>query len=158
MKRSSTIFLQIVLVFVALGALAFLLVEPWFEGVNANATFSQVYFDDPFLVYAYIASIAFFIALYQAFKLLGYIGKNEVFSEFSVKALRTIKYCALASIPFIIGGATWILLTESDDRPPIPMMATIAILISLTVATVSTVFGKSLQKVIDTKSENDLTV
>ena len=72
MKRSSTIFLQVVIVLIGIGALALLLWEPHIEGRNAHATLFEIYFKDPFLAYAYIASIPFFVALYQAFKLLGY--------------------------------------------------------------------------------------
>ena len=44
-------------------------------------TLFQIYFNDPFLAYAYIASLPVFVALYQAFKVLGYAGQNEVFSQ-----------------------------------------------------------------------------
>src|SRR6266446_7913951 len=98
MKRSSTIFLQIVIVLIGIGALALMLWEPHIEGRNAHATLFEIYFKDPFLAYAYIASIPFFVALYQAFKVLGYTGQNKVFSQAAVKALRTIKYCAIAVI------------------------------------------------------------
>ena len=91
MKKSSTIFLQVVIVLIGIGALALMLWEPHLEARNAHATLFEIYFKDPFLAYAYIASLPFFVALYQAFKLLGYIGQNKVFSLGSVKALRTIK-------------------------------------------------------------------
>src|SRR3954449_12138560 len=93
-KRSSTIFLQVVIVLIGIGALALMLWEPHLEGRNAHATPFEIYFHDPFLAYAYIASIAFFVALYQAFTLFGYIRQNRAFSPNSVRALRTIKYCA----------------------------------------------------------------
>src|SRR5436305_3962626 len=97
MRRSSTAFLQVVVVLVGIGALAFMLWEPHVEGVNAHATLFEKYFN-LFLAYVYIASIPFFVALYQAIKLLGYVGKNKVFSQEAVKALRAIKYCALAIV------------------------------------------------------------
>src|SRR5204863_5741322 len=90
MKRSSTIFLQVVIVLIGIGALALLLWEPQTEGVNAHATNFEIYFKDPFLALVYAGSIPFFVALYQAFKLLGYAGQNKVFSPAAVKALRTI--------------------------------------------------------------------
>src|SRR6266550_7596718 len=104
MKRSSTLFLQVVIVLIGIGALAFMLREPHIEGRNAHATLFEIYFKDPFLAYAYIASIAFFVALFQAFMLLGYIGRNRVFSLNSVRALRIIKYCAIALV-LMIGAA-----------------------------------------------------
>lgn len=42
-KRGSTLFLQMVIILFGIGALAFLLWEPTVEGVNAGATFSQIY-------------------------------------------------------------------------------------------------------------------
>src|SRR6266550_288852 len=101
MRKGSTIFLQVVIVLIGIGSLALLLWEPHIEGRNAHATLFQIYFNDPFLAYAYTASIAFFVALYQAFTLLGYIGQNKVFSLNSVRALRTIKHCAIALVAMI---------------------------------------------------------
>src|ERR1043165_1509850 len=100
MKRFPPIFLQGVVVLIGIGALALMLWEPNIEGRNAHATLFQVYFKDPFLAYAYVASIPFFAALYQAFKVLGYAGRNTIFSQAAVNALRTIKYCAIAIIGF----------------------------------------------------------
>src|SRR3954468_23497855 len=102
MNRNSTIFLQAVIVLIGIGALALMLWEPHIEGRNAHSTLFEIYFNDPLLAYAYIASIPFFIALYQAFKLLGYVGQDKVFSQEAVKALRTIKYCAMAIIGFVL--------------------------------------------------------
>src|ERR1041384_2436329 len=96
-----TIFLQAVIVLIGIGALTLMLWEPHIEGRNAHATLFEVYFKDPFLAYAYIASISFFVALYQAFKVLGYAGQNKIFSQAAVKALRMIKYCAIAIIGFV---------------------------------------------------------
>src|SRR5437868_13094818 len=101
MKRGSTIFLQAVILLLGVGVFAFLLWEPHLEGRNVNATLFEIYFKDPFLAYAYIGSIPFFVALYQAFKLFGYIGRNEIFSKGSVRALRAIEYYALAIVGFV---------------------------------------------------------
>src|SRR6266576_5878891 len=95
MKKSSTIFLQVVIVLIGIGALALMLWEPHIEGRNVHATLFAIYFKDPSLAYAYIASIPFFAALYQAFKVLRYAGQNQIFSQAAVKALRTIKLCAI---------------------------------------------------------------
>src|SRR5438045_7502296 len=102
-KRGSTAFLQGVIVLVGLAALALMLWEPHLEGRNAHATPFEIYFKDPFLAYAYVASIPFFAALFQAFKVLGYTRENKVFSQAAVKAMRTIKFCAIAIIGFVAG-------------------------------------------------------
>src|SRR5687767_13671720 len=118
MKKGSTIFLQLVIVLIGIGALALMLWEPHIEGRNAHATLFQIYFHDPFLAYAYIASTPFFVGLYQAFKVLGYVRQNKTFSQATVKALRTIKYCAIAIIGFVVVSAIFIpMSSDNDDRP-----------------------------------------
>ena len=160
MKKSSTIFLQVVIVFIGIGSLSLMLWEPHLEGRNINATLFQIYFNDPFLAYAYTASVAFFMALYQAFKLLGYVGRNEVFSEHSVKALRTIKYCAMTLVAFIVGAEAWLLIFQrgKDDIAGGVAMGLILIFVSAVIATAAAVFERTLQSDIDLKSENGLTV
>lgn len=158
MKRSSIIFLQSVVVLIGIGGLAFLLGMPQLEGRNANATQFEVYFQDPLLAYAYVASIPFFVAIYQAFKALGYAGKNEVFSPAAVKAFRIIRYCAIALIGFIIVGVLLTLLAESDDRPPIIVMGALATFVSIVIAASAAMFERILQSGAEIKSENDLTV
>jgi hypothetical protein len=105
MKKRSlvvpTIFLQAVIGLIGIGALALMLWEPHIEGRNAHSTLFEIYFKDPLLAYAYLASIPFFVALYQTFKVLEYVRQNKTFSQATVKVLRTIKYCAIASIGFV---------------------------------------------------------
>src|SRR5690348_8427238 len=158
MKKSSTIFLQIVLVLIGIGGLAVLLWEPQIEGRNVHATLFEIYFKDPFLAYAYMASIAFFVALYQAFKLLGYIGANEVFSQRSVKAVRTIKYCAITIICFVAVSVIFIMFADKDDRPAGVFMRILIAFPSIVIATAAATFERILQNAVDIKSENDLTV
>lgn len=158
MKQSSTLFLQFVVVLVGIGAFAFLLWEPHIEGRNAHATLFQIYFNDPFLVYAYIGSIPFFVALYQAFKVLGYARHNQVFSPAAVKALRTIKFCALALIGFVVGGEIIILFSVSDDRAGGVFIGLVITFGSIVVATAAAMFEQLLQNAVELKSENDLTV
>jgi len=160
MKRSSTIFLQVVIVLIGIGVLAFMLSEPHFEGRNAHATFFEIYFKDPFLAYAYIGSIAFFVALYHAFKLLGYIQRKEVFSPRAVRALRIIKYCAMSLVVFIAGAEAYFFLVMrgKDDIAGGVMMGLFLIFISTIIGTAAAVFEKTLQSAVDMKSENDLTV
>jgi len=158
MKRSSTLFLQIVIVLVGIGALALLLWEPRVEGVNAHATLFEMYFKDPFLACVYIGSIPFFVALYQAFKVLGYAGQNKVFSQAAVKALRTIKYCAIAIIGFVAVEEIFIMLGDSDDRAGGVFMGILITFGSIVIATAAAMFERILQTAVDLKSENDLTV
>lgn len=157
-KRGSTVFLQGVIVLTGIMVLAFMLWFPHVEGRNAHADLLTIYFRDPFLAYVYAASTPFFVALYQAFTLLGYIGRNKVFTQPAVKTLRIIKYCATIIVGLIALGVAFILLGESDDRPPVISMGTLASFVAIVIATAAAVFEKLLQTAIDIKSENDLTV
>src|SRR5688572_4954234 len=111
-ERSSTLFLQVVIVLVGIGTVALLLWEPHLEGRNVHATLFEIYFKDPFLAYAYTASIAFFVALYQAFKVLGYVRQKKTFSQASVKAVRTIKYCAIVLVAFIGAAEAYLFIAR----------------------------------------------
>lgn len=155
MKRSQTIFLRGVIVLIGIGALALMLWEPLIEGRNAHATLFQVYFHDPFLAYAYIASITFFVALSQAFNLLGYAGRGEVFSPRSVKALRTIKYCAMSLVGFLLGAEAYFFIVQRGKGEDIAggvMMGLFLIFASVVVATAAAVFERTLQSALELKS------
>src|SRR6266576_2976591 len=159
MKRSSTIFLQVVIVLIGIGALALMLWDPHIEGRNVHATLFEIYFKDPFLAYAYIASIPFFAAFYQAFKMLGYAGQNKVFSQPAVKALRTIKYCAITIIGFVAVEEIFIMLNHgSDDAAGGVFMGILITFGSIVIATAAVMFERILQNAVDIKSENDLVV
>jgi len=159
MTKSSMLFLKFVLLLIAIAALAAMIRFPLTEGRAANLDLFSIYFDF-FILYGYVASIAFFVALYQAFKLLGYIGQNKVFSLSSVKALRTIKYCAIAIAGFIVVGEVLLLINHDgkDDMAGAVSMGIIMTIVSIVVATAAAVFEKTLQSAVDIKSENDLTV
>ena len=150
-----------VIVLIGIGVFAFLLWEPHVEGRNVNSTLFQIYFNDPFLAYVYTGSIAFFTALYQAFRLLGYIGRNEVFSERSIKALKTIKHCAMIVIGFILGAEGFFVIVQRGKGEDIAggvMMGLFLMFVSLVVATAAAVFEKTLGSAVEMKAENDLTV
>jgi len=149
MKRASTIFLQIVVVLIGIVVFAALLWEPTVEGVNANATsLYQIYFDDPFLAYIYFSFIAVFVGLYQAFKLLGYVGRGGAYSQQSVRALRTIKYCALAFAGLIAAAVVYMFVAVrgTDDIAGGVAVGLFMILASLVVATASALFEKKLRR------------
>lgn len=146
MKRNSTVFPQAVIVLLSVSTIAFLLIEPQFEGRNVGATFSEIYFTDPFLVYAYLSSVPFFAVLYHTFSLLGAAGKNAFATSDSVRSLSIIQKSAFTMIVFIFGGVVWLLFMGSDDRPPIIAMGAIATLFSLAIACTASYFQKGIRK------------
>src|SRR5690348_1197059 len=159
MKRIPTLFLQAVIVLIGLVVLAALIGLPLTEGRATNLDLFSIY-ADPFILYGYATSIAFFIALYKAFKLLGYIGQNKVFSPGSVKALKSIKRCAIVLSVLIVLAGVYVRLFHSKDDDPAGFLALciVTTFVAIVIATAAAIFEKLLQNAIDMKSENDLTI
>lgn len=159
MQRIPTTFLQAVIVLIGIAALAILIRFPLTEGRAANLDLFSIY-SDPFILYGYAASIAFFVALYKAFRLLGYVGQNRVFSSDSVGALRSIKHCAIVLSILIVMAGLYIRITHSkeDDTAGFIAICIVTAFASIVVATAAAIFQKILQNAIDMKSENDLTI
>jgi len=156
LKRSS-IFLQVVIVLIGVAALAILIRFPLTEGRAASLDLFSIYFD-PFILYGYAASIAFFVALYKVFKLLGYIRQNKLFSSNSVKALKSIKYCAIVlSISIVLAGLYIRLFHNKEDDPAgFLAICIVTTLISIVVATAAAKFEKLLLNAINQKAVSDL--
>ena len=158
MKKGSTLFLKFVICLISIGALIWLIWFPQLEGRAANLDLISIY-KDPLILYTYIGSIPFFVALYQAFKLLGYVDTNNVFSQLAVKAVRNIKYCAITISGFIILGILYIRLFVNGDDPAGPTaLGIFTTFASIVIATAAAIFERLLQNAVDIKSENDLTV
>ena len=155
LKRSSTIVLQAVVLLIGIGALAFLLWEPHVEGRNAHATLLEIYFKDPFLAYVYVASIPMFVGLYQTFKTLECVRHNRVFSQATVKSLRTIRVCATAMVGCVAVGEVFILLGDSDDRAGGVFMGLLITSASVVVAIAATILGRILRSALDARSQSD---
>ena len=163
MKRSSTLFLKIAVILMGIPVLAlcvFLLPQianiAFGEAANGSTLAYMVF---GILTVMYVSAIPFYVALYQAFKLLIYIDKNQAFSELSVRALRKIKNCALTIsglyvivLPFVFIIAEW------DDAPGLVLIGMVVVFASLVMAVFAAVLQKLLKEAIDIKSENDLTV
>lgn len=149
MKKISILFLRAVIVALGIGAFLFLLWEPHLEGRNVNATLFEIYFKDPFLTYAYAASIAFFAGLYQAFTLLGHIGQDKTFSPNSVNALRTIKYCAMFLVVLIAAPVAYLFIVRpGDDIAGGVAAGLFLIFVFALVAALATVFEGVLQHIV----------
>lgn len=159
MKRVPTLFLQAVIVLIGIVALAILIRFPLVEGRATNLDLISIY-ADPLILYGYATSIAFFIALYKAFKLLGYIGQNKVFSSDSVKTLKSIKCCAIVLGVSIVMAGLYIRIAHDEEDDPAGFIAIciVTTFASIVVATAAAIFERLLQNAVDLKSESDLTI
>jgi hypothetical protein len=159
MKGISIIFLQGVIVLIGIVALSIMIRFPLIEGRAENLDLFSIYFD-PFILYGYASSIAFFVALYKAFKLLGYIRQNKLFTQHSVRTLRSIKYCAIILCISILLAALYITVFHNEEEDPAGFiaMSIVVTFISIAVAAAVAVLEKILQNAVDMKTENDLTI
>ncbi|KXG76935.1 DUF2975 domain-containing protein [Thermotalea metallivorans] len=106
------------------------------------------------------AAIPCFVALYQSYKLLGYIDTDRAFSELSVKALKIIKrsalieffICTLGGLPFFY------ILAEKDDAPGLVFIGLAIAGVAFVIFVFASVLNRLLQDAIVMKSENDLTI
>lgn len=160
MRRGSTLFLRATVIAMGLPILAICIYLVPKIGNYAAELIPDLAFTKYLIVTVmYAAAIPFYFGLYQAFRLLDYIDRNEAFSELSVLALKKIKYCAFTiSILYVIGMPLFYLLAEYDDAPGIILIGLILIFASMVIAVFAAVLQRLLQEAINIKSENDLTV
>ncbi|QUW23574.1 DUF2975 domain-containing protein [Sporosarcina sp. Marseille-Q4063] len=158
MKRGSTLFLKIAVFLIGAPVLA-LGIFGVIDLVNNPANPNYAHLLYPIVIGMYISVIPFFVALYQAFKLLSYIDKSLAFSEFSVKSLKKIKFCAMTTsgvyiviLPFVF------LVAELDDAPGLVIVGMVPIFAPMVIAVFAAVLQRLLQEAITIKHENDLTV
>lgn len=158
MKRGSTLFLKMAVFLIGTPVLALCILGLyWIANNPINPDYVHILY--PIIIGMYVTVIPFYLALYQAFKLLTYIDKNKAFSELSTKALKKIKYYAFAIgtvyvviLPFIY------ILAEIDDAPGVMLIGMVIIFASLVIAVFAAVLQRLLKEAIDIKSENDLIV
>ncbi len=158
MKKSSTIFLKIVILLIAALTLTGMIWFPQTEGRANDLDLINIY-ADPLILYVYIGSIPFFVGLYQAFKLVCLIEANKAFSQEAVNTLKNMKIASLTLIGFIAVALVLIRFFAQGDDPAGPTMLGILVTFAVAViATAAAVFQKLFQNAVDLKSENDLTV
>ncbi|MET3696552.1 hypothetical protein SAMN05877753_103203 [Bacillus oleivorans] len=160
MKQVSTLFLKIAVILIGIPILALcIFLVPKLGDLAAQLLPEAAYIKYLVWIVFYASAIPFYFALYQAFKLLRYIDKNEAFSQISVKALMKIKYCAVTiSVLHVLVLPLFYLFTEIDDAPGVIFVGLLVPFASMVIAVFAAVLQKLLQEAIDIKSENDLTV
>ncbi len=156
MKQGLTVFLQTVIVLIGIVAVAIMIRLPLIEGRAKDLDLFSVYLD-PLILYGYATSVAFFVALYKAFKLLGHIGQNKEFSLHSVSTLKSIKYCAIILAILIMMAGLFISIFHHKDDDPAGFLAMciVIIFVCIVVAAAAAVFEKILQNGMDLKLENE---
>lgn len=160
MKSGSTLFLQGIIVLLGLAAIAicvFALPEIWKGG---PVEYPSASFAIRLIVIGlYATAIPFFIALWQALKLLRYIRENKAFSDLSVNALRNSKRCWAVIALLYLGGVPLLLpIAQADDAPGLLPIGLIISFAPVTVAVFAAVLERLLRSGMELAVENELTV
>ncbi|NWK69335.1 DUF2975 domain-containing protein [Bacillus paramycoides] len=160
MKQGSTLFLKTAIILIGIPVLALcIFLVPKIGNYAAELYPDIAYIKYLVLINLYATVVPFYLALYQAFKLVSFIDKNNAFSKLSVRALKKIKYCAVTiSILYVVGMPLFYLVAERADAPSIIILGMLLIFASMVIAVFAAVLQRLLKDAIDIKSENDLTV
>jgi heme/copper-type cytochrome/quinol oxidase subunit 1 len=157
-KRGSTTFLKVIIFLIGIAVCALCIY--WLPEAARRDAIERPgdYSLYPLLVCAYGICIAFSVALYQAFKLLTYIERNNAFSELSLQSLNVIKKCAFTVIFFILLAIVYlrvrVLFTGDDAAGPIAI-GLIGILATSIIAAIVDALQKPLKNAPDIKSKNE---
>lgn len=163
-QRGSTMLLRIALFCIGIPVLALcIFLLPDIAGVaidqfqKGGTTLASIVLG--LVLIMYVSAIPFYFALYQALKLLGYIDKNQAFSELSVAALKKIRNCALLITGlYVVALPLLYVIAEWDDAPGLILIGLVIVGASFVIAVFAALLQRLLQDAIDIKKENELTV
>ncbi|MGX1832394.1 DUF2975 domain-containing protein [Paenibacillus taichungensis] len=153
MQRGSILFLKTAVFLIGIPVLALCIFGlTWLANNPVNSNYAPILY--PILIMMYVSVIPFFVALYQALRLLSNIDKNNAFSEHSVRALLRIRYCAITmSILYVVMLPFVYLVAEKDDAPGLIIVGIVPIFVSIVIGFSSAVLQRLIQEAIDIKSD-----
>ncbi|HWK21980.1 MAG TPA: DUF2975 domain-containing protein [Ureibacillus sp.] len=158
LKRGSTTFLKFIIFLVGIAVLAvclyFLPEAARRDSIDRPGDYSLY----PLLVFAYGICITFYVALYQIFKLLIYIDKDNAFSEFSFQSLKVIKKCTFTVIFFIFLAIVYLRVLvqfTGDDAAGPTSLGLMSILVISIIAAIVDVLQKPIKNFLDSQPKNN---
>ena len=159
MRRETMILkIAVIMLGIPVAALSVLLL-PWIARDASESSIRMAYVIYGILILMYISVVPFFAALYQGFRLLGYIDSNKAFSELSLKSIQKIRSCAAAiSIIYLFAMPLFYIVAEIDDAPGVILVGMIFVFAPLTVTVFAAILKKLLKNAIDLKNDNELTI
>lgn len=159
MKRE-TLFLKVAVILMGIPALALCVFGlPALAMDAADGSREMAYVLYGLMAILGATAIPYFIALFQAFRLLVYIDGGKAFSQKSVEALKRIKYCGIGfSAVCFLGMPLFYIMAELDDAPGVILVGAVFVFAPLVIAVFAAVLQKLLQAAIDLKMEQELTI
>ena len=154
-QRGSAIFLKVIIFLIGIAMLTLCIYWiPVLTIRDIKAHPGGDYSLYPLLVCAYGICIAFSFTLFQVYKLLTFIERNNAFSESSLKSLKVIKKCAFTAIFFImlmIISLKVISSISGDDSAGPISVSLISILATSIIIALVDVLQKPLKNFLDKK-------
>jgi Protein of unknown function (DUF3036). len=157
-EQGSTTFLKVIIFLIGIALLALCFFWLPLIAIREPKAHPGVYSLYPLLLYVYGCCIAFSVALYQAFKLLSYIERNNAYSDLSLKSLKVIKKCGLTTIFFIVLGIVTlkVIAKVTGDDPAGPIsLSLMGILATSIITAIVDALQKPLKNVLELKPKND---
>jgi Protein of unknown function (DUF2975) len=157
MEKGKILFLKsaIILLGVIMFALCIGLAE--LARYTAKTNPEYAYLRYPILFGMYVTVIPFYIALFQAYKLLKYIEIKNASSQLALQSLQIIKRCAVTiSILYVVGSTGLLLLNVL--HPGIFLTGIAIIFTSLVIAVFAAVLQALFKSALEIKEENELTI
>ncbi|WP_088041845.1 DUF2975 domain-containing protein [Bacillus sp. EAC] len=154
-RRGSTTFLKVIIFLIEIGVFALCIY--WLPEIaikDAKVHPDTAYFLIPFLICSYGFCITLSVALFQVFKLLTYIERNNAFSELSLKSLQVIKKCAFTTIFIIMIGIVSLIVlakTTGDDAAGPTSLSLMGILATSIITAIVDVLQKPLKNSLELK-------
>lgn len=115
------------------------------------------YLKYPILFGIYLTCIPFYIGIFQTFKLLRLIEKEDAFTDDASKSLRVITLSSICVIVLYIMGIVYLDI-ENALPPGLVLLGLTIIFAAFIIAVFSATLKALLIKVIKIKNENDLTI
>jgi hypothetical protein len=130
---------------------------PRMAAMSAENFPEVAYLQYPILLGIYLACMPFYMGIYQTFRLIRLIKKEDAFNEQACGALRVITISAICVIILFMIGTIY-LNVENALPPALFLTGIIIIFAACVIAVFAEVLRALLMKVIDIKNENDLTI
>ena len=158
--KKETLFLKVAVILMGIPALALCVFGlPALATDAADGSREMAYVLYGLMAMLGATAIPYFIALFQAFRLLIYIDGEKAFSQQSVEALKRIKYCGIGfSAVCFLGMPLFYIMAELDDAPGVILVGAVFVFAPLVIAVFVAVLQKLLQAAIDLKMEQELTI
>jgi hypothetical protein len=158
MKKYRTTFLKFGLILIGIVVLALCIFWlPLIAEFFASNAPEFAYLQYPVLIGIYLTTLPFYFSLYQAYKLLKYIDQEHPFSRLSVTALKYIKISAIIiGILYVVG--LFFLDFQGAGQPGISLLGLVIAFASAVISVFAAVLQELLEKAIELKEENQLTI